>query len=158
MVERYLVNMSMILKRGNVPQTPHTEFYGKDSFLSLEENLIDQVCEILGIEIQKYLDTHKPYLTSEQIEFLASDGFTIGAHSKTHPRLGLLAKEDELEQEIVTSCKTIMNMTKKAQIPFAFPFSGYNVDRTFLGRLIARHEFIKLFFDSSMYISGLGDT
>jgi hypothetical protein len=52
------------------------------------EATIDEVCELLNIDCQRYLAERQPYLTCDEIKALAVDGFTIGAHSKSHTRLG----------------------------------------------------------------------
>jgi hypothetical protein len=33
-------------------------------------------------------------------------------------------------------------------VPFAFPFSGYGVDRDFLAHLVSKHDFLDLLFDT----------
>jgi len=113
-----------------------------------DKDIIDKICNLLGINIKQYMINHRPYLSSEEIRFLAGDGFTIGAHSKKHQELSLLINEDEKEEEIVNSCKEIMELTGKDQVLFAFPFSGDGIDPNFLKGLISKYVFINLFFDS----------
>jgi peptidoglycan/xylan/chitin deacetylase (PgdA/CDA1 family) len=113
-----------------------------------DEDVIDKVCGMLGIDIEEYLATHKPYLTSEEIKHMVSDGFTLGAHSRKHPQLGLLSS-DEIEEEIVGSCRKMADLTGKGDIPFAFPFHGNGIDRSFLESLRAKNKFIGLLFDST---------
>ncbi len=117
------------------------------SLNSSDEDIIDEICNILGIDIEQYLITYKPYLTSNEIKLLVSDGFTIGAHSKKHLNLNLLSNED-MEEEIVDSCKIIMDLTQSDHIPFAFPFSSDGIDRHFLESLISKYKFIGLLFDT----------
>jgi peptidoglycan/xylan/chitin deacetylase (PgdA/CDA1 family) len=116
------------------------------SLISLDKDKIDEVCTKLGVNIPQYLASRKPYLTSDEIKCLASDGFTIGAHTKTHPNLNLLDNRD-IEEEIVDSCKIIMSLTGEKAVPFAFPFFS-SIDRQFLRNLISKYGFIELFFDS----------
>ena len=112
------------------------------------EDIIDETCFLLGINIKQYLITHKPYLSSEEIKLLSADGFTIGAHSKTHRKLYLLSSEEEIEEEIVSSCKEIMDLTGEDCVPFAFPVSREDIDHDFLKNLISKYPFIDLFYDS----------
>jgi len=114
-----------------------------------EIDILNKVSYILEIDIEGYLTSHRPYLTSDEIKLLASDGFTIGAHTKKHPQLNLL-NNDMIEEETVESCQIIRSLTGNDQIPFAFPFSGDGLDRDFLESVISRHKFIKLLFDTRM--------
>lgn len=98
---------------------------------SVHKNTIDDVCTILGIDFKRYLATNRPYLISDEIRQLARDGFTIDAHSKRHYAFDLLSYE-EIEKEIVDSCKVIMDLTGEKEIPFVFPFSVRGIDRVFL--------------------------
>jgi len=68
-----------------------------------EETTIDAVCDLLEIDCEAFLETHRPYLTTEEIKKLAEDGFTIGAHSKSHARLSLLRSAVSSEQLAVDS-------------------------------------------------------
>lgn len=115
------------------------------SLKSFEEDMIDQICSILEIDIREYLKKHRPYLTSDEVKQLVSDGFTIGAHGRLHHRLDLLG-EDDLEKEIVDSCREIMNLTGRDHLPFAFPFTGWDIDPQFLENLILKYPFIRLIF------------
>ncbi len=112
-----------------------------------EAGLLDQLQARLGIEPQSYLRRVQPYLTTQQIRQLQSDGFTIGAHSCSHRRLQGLPRA-EAEHEIVESCRIIRDITGQRSVPFAFPYFGGDLERAWLGRLRERHDFIGLFFDT----------
>jgi peptidoglycan/xylan/chitin deacetylase (PgdA/CDA1 family) len=101
----------------------------------------------LGIEPARYLREAQPYLTTQQIKQLHADGFTVGAHSRSHRRLQQLSPA-EAEREIVESCQAIRDITGQASVPFAFPYFGGDLDRTWLAQLRARHDVIGLFFDT----------
>lgn len=112
-----------------------------------EEALLDPLAARLGVDPSRYLREAQPYLTREQIRQLQADGFTIGAHSRSHRRLKELPRE-EAEQEIVESCRIIRDITGQASTPFAFPYFGGELDRDWLGRLREQHDFIGLYFDT----------
>ena len=112
-----------------------------------ETPLLDRLCERLNIDAIAYVKDIKPYLSVEQILQLRSDGFVIGAHSCSHRRLKDLTRRDA-EREIVDSCRRIHELTGQASVPFAFPYSGGGLDRTWLARLREAHPFIGLFFDT----------
>ena len=108
---------------------------------------LDELCERLGVDAEAYVGRVKPYLTAEQILALRADGFTIGAHSRSHRRLQEMSRA-EAEEEIVESCRIIHNLTGEASVPFAFPYFGWGLDRSWLEDLRRRHPFIGLFFDT----------
>jgi peptidoglycan/xylan/chitin deacetylase (PgdA/CDA1 family) len=113
-----------------------------------EEPLARALLARLGIDAARYLEEVKPYLTSEQLRQLHADGFTIGAHSVSHPRLQELAPA-EAEREIVESCRSVRAITGQSSVPFAFPYSGGGLDRAWLAGLRARHPDLGLFFDTN---------
>jgi hypothetical protein len=55
---------------------------------------------------------------------------------------------DQIEHEIVSSCQAIRDITGQKRVPFAFPYFGRGIDRSFLADILARHPFIEMFFDS----------
>jgi len=65
------------------------------------------------------------YLNRDELRVMSDQGVEIGAHTVTHPILSLLT-EAEMENEIVSSKKTIENcLNKKVQF-FAYPNGGRN--------------------------------
>ena len=108
---------------------------------------IDNICEMLNVDIKLYLSVHKPYMTVAQIQTMVAEGFTIGAHSQRHQKLGRLS-EDEIESEIVGSCDLIQGITGKASVPFSFPNTASGVDRDFLNQILLDHPSIGLLFDA----------
>ena len=112
-----------------------------------DKEVLIELGERLGLNVQNYLRQVQPYLTSEQIRRLRSSGFTIGAHSRSHQLLQQL-HQDDAEQEIVESCRIIRDLTGQQTVPFAFPFFGSGIDRKWLAGIRRRYEFIGLFFDT----------
>jgi peptidoglycan/xylan/chitin deacetylase (PgdA/CDA1 family) len=112
-----------------------------------ESAKIDRVCEALGVDCKTYLDNNKPYLTQVQIKKLMRSGFKIGAHTRRHPFLAGLTAE-EIEAEIVGSCNEVRDISGDDEVPFAFPFSGAGVERTFLEYLRQKHPVIGPVFDT----------
>jgi peptidoglycan/xylan/chitin deacetylase (PgdA/CDA1 family) len=115
---------------------------------SKEIEIIDCVCEKLGIDIDLYLRKNTPYMTCAQIQQLSAEGFTIGAHSMSHKLLSDLP-EDEVEAEIVGSCRIIKEITGIDRIPFSFPFYGHKVDPILLENIYENNQEVGLFFDST---------
>ncbi len=112
-----------------------------------ETAFLSRLCPLLGVDVGAYLQSSRPYLTLEEIRFLAADGFTIGSHSKSHPKMSLL-EDEAIEEEMVASCKTIQDITHQDQVPFAFPFSAYGIRRELLERIAGAHPSLGILFDT----------
>jgi len=118
---------------------------------SLDSNcdaMLDEVCALLGLDIKHILLFNKPYLSFDEIRTLELDGFTIGAHTKMHPRLSSLSEEN-LKREVIDSCEEIWGITQQKRVPFSFPFGTAYSDFKFLKSFISQYDFIGLLFDSS---------
>lgn len=119
-------------------------------FLGFEQDgeaEIDRACEVFGVDPAGYSRRRPLYLTSDQARQLAEEGFTLGSHGVSH--LPCQRKDpDELEREIVASCRMVCDITGQKSVPFAFPYSGEGIDRAFLSGLLEHHKFIDLFFDT----------
>jgi len=112
-----------------------------------ESSLLTRLSARLGIDAAAYLREVGPYLSAAQIRQLRDDGFTIGAHSCSHPLLQNLTPEDAA-REIVDSCRTVRDLTGQRTVPFAFPYVGTGLDRAWLEALKRKNDFIGLFFDT----------
>lgn len=109
---------------------------------------IDLLCEILGADVDTYLAEHQPYLTREQTRCMAHEGFTIGAHSKTHRELWLIDETNEMEREIAESCAEICAITGKSAAPFSFPYQSNRISRRVLAEMRQRNPHVGLLFDT----------
>jgi len=112
-----------------------------------DEPVIDEICRLLGVDWQTYLAENQPYLTTDQIRQMQADGFTLGAHTITHRKLVDLSP-DEIETEIVDSCRTVQDITRQEVIPFSFPNSAFGLDRSLLSNIRQRHPEIGVLFDT----------
>jgi hypothetical protein len=111
------------------------------------EDEIEGWCARLGVDWKAYLRERRPYLTTDQVRQLASDGFVFGAHGVAHARLQNM-DASSLEREVVQSCDTIRSVTGQKSVPFAFPWHGTGLDRRLLLDVLARHDFVDLYFDA----------
>ena len=112
-----------------------------------DEAIIDEVCRLLGVDADGFLKEKQPYLTTSQLIQMHHEGFTIGAHTKTHRKLGDLP-EAEIREEIVGSCKEIKEITHQETVPLSFPNSGARLDRKLLVSIREEYRFVGLFFDT----------
>lgn len=98
------------------------------------KNDIDELAETFNISWDDYLAKHQPYLTTEQINELISQGFTIGAHSLDHPLYEELSLEEQIHQTIasIEDIKTRFNLDYAV---FSFPFTDYKVNKKFFSSI-----------------------
>jgi peptidoglycan/xylan/chitin deacetylase (PgdA/CDA1 family) len=118
--------------------------------LSLKEEHTPEIREtarMLEIKENDILANTPLYLSRDQIGEMAAEGFTIGSHTCSHPKL-MHVDPARLEHEIVESSQIVQSITAEAIIPFAFPNSAYGVDRNLLADIRLRHPFLGLFFDT----------
>ena len=112
-----------------------------------DDSQINNICKLLDIDIEQYLNLHKPYLTTEEIQSMAAEGFTIGAHSKNHQKLARLNK-DETEDEIIGSVNLIREISGQELVPFSFPNTATGIKRELLDRIMDSNPSIGLLFDA----------
>lgn len=129
--------------------------FAKSNFLSwimqlghADQPAIDRTCALLEIDIAEFLSSQRPYMTSDEIRELHSDGFTIGGHSVTHPALWRTSKETT-EFEILESCRFVRDLVGTNNVPFAFPFSADGVNRDLLRSIADRNPWISAMFGSN---------
>ncbi len=127
---------------------PRRPFYAW--LLSLDESDgadLARACTALGVDVAAYAARNPIFMSREQVRRLAADGFTVGAHGRKHRSL-----EDcdpvSIEREIVESCRVVSALTGQTRVPFAFPYSGVNIDRNSIAGIVERNEVVDLVFDS----------
>ena len=146
---------SIALVNQSMPRTVEQALTGRQELIAfikstgLHDNaLIEHLGSLLGINFAEYLLEHAPYLTTDQIRLMDSEGFTIGSHGKEHIQFSSLP-ENKIESAITESCNEIGNLTGKTSVPFAFPHNADGVSRDLLKRLLENNKRIGLFFDSN---------
>ena len=95
-----------------------------------EENDIDGFAETIGYSFEDYLEKEKPYLTTSQIHELIKKGFTIGAHSKNHPKYKLITQNEQIEQTL-GSLEVLKQQFHLDYSVFSFPFTDDGVGQHF---------------------------
>jgi peptidoglycan/xylan/chitin deacetylase (PgdA/CDA1 family) len=119
-----------------------------DDLTSGQRPYLDVLCGILEIDVDAYLSKSRPYLTRNEVGAMSADGFTIGAHSKTHRELWLLGDGVELDREIAESCAEVCSLTGKPAAPFSFPYQSNRMKRAVLAEVRARNPQVGLMFDT----------
>lgn len=95
-----------------------------------QRNILNEIAKIIEVDFGDYLLRNKPYLTSNNINKLLENGFTIGAHSIDHPLYSLLSLKEQLYQTL-ESVKLIKNKFCLDYGAFAFPHNDNDVLNTF---------------------------
>lgn len=89
-------------------------------------HMLDGLAGLMGLDFQGYLANERPYMTKNDIQDLAEQGFGIGAHSMDHPHFAQLIVEEQLRQ-----ARESIHWVKR-EIPgqgncFAFPFTDHGI-------------------------------
>lgn len=90
-----------------------------------EQHLLDDIAGFFELDFDEYLRTRKPYLTSEQVQALAREGFEFGSHSDSHPYFNEIPLTEQREQ-ISRSVGFIRGLGVPCRY-FAFPFNDRGV-------------------------------
>lgn len=104
------------------------------SYNFLDRNEIDELADFISVDVNKELEEITPYMSHEDIRSLIDDGFSIGAHSVSHPEFELL-NEDEQLNETATSIEDIVNGFNLDYKVFSFPFTDVGIKKSFFERL-----------------------
>lgn len=99
-----------------------------------QKDLITEIAKLMNIDFSEYLLKNEPYLSSDQINKLIADGFTIGAHSIDHPLYSELSLKDQLHQT-TESIRYIREKFCLSYGAFAFPHSDNRVPEIFFSEL-----------------------
>ena len=115
-----------------------------------ERYFLDDLAQKMDIDFCDFLQKQQPYLTSEQLKILQKNGFTIGAHSESHPNYNLISEEEQIKQTL-NSCAFVRENFAMERAFFAFPFSTEGVCENFFNRI---YNDVDLTFG----ISGIGNS
>ncbi len=95
-----------------------------------DQNLINEIADVIEIDFDQWLLKNKPYLSMEQIKDLIGRGFSIGSHSKDHPRFKNISLSDQKLQfeESFAHLERTFNLEERM---FSFPFGDEEVSAQF---------------------------
>ena len=110
--------------------------------------LIDRLGAIVDLDFNHFLQSQKPYLSSDQIRELIKKGFEFGAHSIDHPLYGSLPLAEQIRQtdQSITAINQEYNLQYRT---FAFPFTDFNVSRRFFDYYYHQKPRLDLSFGSA---------
>jgi peptidoglycan/xylan/chitin deacetylase (PgdA/CDA1 family) len=104
------------------------------SITNANKEVLDDLAALLSVSFTNYLQTVKPFLSTEQLNDLSKQGFSIGAHSWDHPYYHLLSVDEQLKQTVSSG----NYVTKEFQQPhklFSFPHEDTSLSQLFFDRL-----------------------
>ena len=99
-----------------------------------QKEKLDILAQIISVDFKDYLNEEEPYLTTKQINELIQQGFHFGAHSIDHPPYHKIPLEEQLRQT-KESIHNISTDFKLKYNTFSFPFTDFNVSKTFFNEL-----------------------
>ncbi|MCL2650008.1 MAG: polysaccharide deacetylase family protein [Candidatus Azobacteroides sp.] len=95
---------------------------------------LDDLAQTLNIDFCDFLQKQQPYLSTEQLQTLQKNGFTIGAHSESHPNYNLISEKEQIEQT-VNSCAFVKQNFAIKKSFFAFPFGAEGISNSFFEKI-----------------------
>lgn len=112
-----------------------------------DEEIINQIANLMEIDFNLYLTNIKPYMTTTQIQQAIEMGFSVGSHGIDHPEFYLLDNA-RMRYQVEESFRFLNEKFKLTNHYFAFPFTDYNVPRSFFNYL-TNHENIAFSFGTA---------
>jgi peptidoglycan/xylan/chitin deacetylase (PgdA/CDA1 family) len=100
----------------------------------LNKNKLDEIAQILNIDFDDFLKQKQPYLETNKIQSLASQGFTFGGHSLNHPLFSEIPLSEKVRQA-TESTIFAKRITAQKTGAFAFPFTDFGVENTFFNKI-----------------------
>lgn len=101
-----------------------------------EKPLMGSLIDAAEVDVNQYVRTARPHMSSEQVTALLHQGFSIGAHSHDHPLYADLQVSEQIEQ----TEKSLQVLTARFSISpksFAFPHTDSGVPRDFFTHMFS---------------------
>ena len=97
-------------------------------------DILDEAADMMNIDFKDILKDKKPYLTTNQIKKLYSQGFSIGGHSHKHPEFWKISKKKQLKHVRKSIDWVVENINPKTKA-FAFPFTDDGISADLIKKL-----------------------
>lgn len=91
-----------------------------------DQNMIDEIASIIGVDFCSFLNEYKPYLQTDEVKDLIHRGFMVGAHSLDHPLFKQITLEEQ-KRQIEGSLQMLADEFNVGERLFSFPFSDDGV-------------------------------
>ncbi len=99
-----------------------------------QKEQLDLLAEKQGFSFPDSLEKRHPYLTTEALSEMKSQGVTIGAHSIDHPLYSSIS-EDEQVRQTLESVAFVKKQWNESKAVFAFPFTDEKIASSFFDRI-----------------------
>ncbi|OFX19946.1 MAG: hypothetical protein A2033_19055 [Bacteroidetes bacterium GWA2_31_9] len=109
----------------------------KEILLSINfenKEFLTELADISNFNFSDYLNSKKPYLTSNQIISLKEKGFRFGSHSSNHPEYRFISNDEQIKQTIDSTNQVCHNYNLDYKY-FSFPFTDYGVSKQFFDEI-----------------------
>lgn len=131
--------LSELWRTGNekVKKYLESNHLGEDKLLQVsvfQEGILNEAAEMLELSFTDVLSRQQPYLSSAQVKRLSSEGFTIGAHSHTHPEFWKISEAEQLD-EVKESMLRVVELVHPKLKVFSFPFTDSGVPASLLANI-----------------------
>ncbi len=112
-----------------------------------QQDLLTELANNFDIDIRQYLTEQHPYLNLGELLELAKQGFTIGAHSLTHPNFASIPLTEQIRQ-VEDSLSWVNSNIPNQPKAFAFPYSNDGIEASFYKYFMTDHpERCDIFFE-----------
>lgn len=95
---------------------------------------LNEIAQLTETNFDEYIKANKPYLLTEQVKKIISEGYSVGAHSMDHPEYYMIPEEEQWKQTI-DSIQYIQNTFHYPIKAFSFPFSDLKISLNFFQKL-----------------------
>ena len=111
--------------------------------------ILDAIAPVVGADFATFLRRNRPYLATQEIQTLRTQGFEVGAHSIDHPHYADLTLPEQVRQteDCATDLKARFGLKR---ISFAFPFTSDDVGQQFFEEMFGRNIVDLIFCVGSM--------
>lgn len=110
-----------------------------------DAHVYDAVAALMDLDLKRYFEQERPYISLDEAQDMARRGFVLGAHSCNHPRYWELGLDEQVRQtqDSMRFIDTHFDMPGRY---FAFPYKNRGITSAFYER--TQHD-VDLFFTTS---------
>lgn len=83
--------------------------------------MLDEIAHAIGYDFNAYVQEHKPFMTTAQLQDLHSKGFVLGSHSHMHPEYWNIELAEKVKQT-TEAMQILHDKCGETRRTFSFPF------------------------------------
>jgi len=112
-----------------------------------KQDILDIISNEIDYSFQDYLKFYQPYLKSNQINSLISEGFSIGSHSCDHPYYQKINLSEQIKQTQM-SLNLLSDQFSIKYKAFAIPYNDSDLNSAFFNALYSKLD-IDIYFGTA---------